>query len=223
MDNIEIEKIRRARQLALATINRAKAANIPLDSLRIKEDTFLDFLAPEFYSGKDETKRFANSVYNNPSFLTGRKFITIDGGDYTVRGKAGYALLFRMIAYDRTGMYCSCGELIHKFQTFGSVEEITRNDLADQLKEYGVLFIGEFDRRVFRPHFESKEFFDEVLEHRINFNKPTIVSCTLPIVEKNEIERAADGELAADCGRYLWSVAISHQTTNEILRIRVKK
>jgi len=222
MDIYEIEKMRRARQLALATINRAKEAKIPSDCLRIKEEEFLGFLNPEFYGGKDEMKKITNFIYNDPSFLLGRKFISIDGGDHVVRSKAGYALLFRMIAYDKSGVYYGCSELIHKFQSFDTTNGLSRNDLAEQLKEYDVLFIGEFSRTIFKPYFESAEFIDEVLEHRINFNKPTIISCRAPIEKKTLEERAANGELVSDCGRYLASFAIAHETTNEILRIRVE-
>lgn len=222
MENNDIQKLRRARQLALAMIRRGKDAKIPANYLRIGEESFSNLLSPEFYGGKDEAKKFAELIYSDPSSLLRRKFISIDGGNVAIRQKAGYALLFRTIAYDKMGMYWNCGELVHKFQNINANKEISRNDLADQLKEYDVLFLGEFDRTNFRPHFESKEFFDEVLEHRVNFNKLTIVSCVSPIQDKTASENALEGKNVSDCGRYLQRLSIVYKTTENILRVRVK-
>ena len=209
----------RVRQMALATIRRGRDAMIPEDRLRIKEEDFLALLSPDFHK---DTHKFASDIYNIPEMLLKRKFITIDGGDEESRLMAGYAILFRMIAYDKTGMYCNCGEVIHQFQSIKSTEEVNRNDLAGELKNYNVLMIGEFNRTVFRPHWESPDFFDEVLSHRVNYSKPTIVTCAVPITDCSKEERAATGKSVSDAGVYLSKLAITSDTTDNVLRIRVK-
>ena len=215
----EVMQRSRARQMALAIIRRGKDAKIPEQYLRIKEEKFKNILAPDFHG---DVAKFASSVYHDPDFLLNRKFISIDGGTEQSRIIAGYALLFRMIAYDKVGMYCSCSEMYHKFQTIKSTEEITRNDLTEQMKSYDILFISEFNRSLFSPHFETSSFFDEILGQRVNCSKPTIVSCVAPITKGSKDADAASGKSASDAGKYLSRLENIVATTDNVLRVRVK-
>jgi len=221
MNELTTEQVlerRWARHMALAIIRRGRDARIPENCLRIKEDAFKEVLSPEYH----DVAKFANDVYNNSNFLLKRKFISIDGGNSETRLKAAYAILFRMIAYDKIGMYCDCVETGHRFQSIRSNEEITRNDLAEELKGYDILLIGEFDRTQFKPHFETAEFFDEVLGHRVNYSKPTLVTSVSAIVETSKENRAASGKSVSDAGRYLSQLAIAANTTDNVLRVRTR-
>ncbi len=220
----EIAKIRRARQMALAMIKRGREAGIPDKYSRIGPDIFSEVLAPEFHGGKVRgISAFSDSIYKDPPFLLKRDFITIDGGDVHYRNVAGFAILFRIIAYDKRGSYFNCDSLVHKFQTIHATEDMDRNDLAEELKKYDVLMIGECDRARFSPHFETGSFFDEVLSDRITRGLPTIITFVNPISSEGNIEKASiDGKLYAGCGRNIAKLCMTPKTTDTVLRIRVK-
>jgi hypothetical protein len=218
----EMIKASRARQMVLAILYKAKEAGIPDKFMRINEDTFSKLLSPEYHGKSEGVKEFAHSLYNDPEILLNRDFITIDGGNYEARKMAGFAILFRMIAYDKSGMYKDCNWLINKLQTINSMEGMTRNNITEELKPYGVLYVGEFLKKGFSPHFETGRFFDEIFTERIDNSLPTIISFVDPISNKSMSEKADDGDLNMDCGRYLASLSVTGMTTNKVLRIRVK-
>lgn len=215
----EIIEKRRARQVASAILERAKAANIPDRYSRINKESFRQLLYPEF----KPINEVANYVYDKPLELLKKDFALIDGGSEESRLKAGFAILFRLIACDKNGTYRDCGELWHKFQNISFAKGFSRNEIAEELKEYDVLFIGEFDRKSFNPHFESSSFFDEVLSDRINNARITIVSLVHPIEDntKTKEQQAAEGELVSSCGKYLTRLSTVKAASN-IYRVRVK-
>jgi len=222
----DIAKLRRARQLAFATIKRGRDAGIPDKYLRVPQDKFAEALNREFHGGANGVQSLSGSIYNDPDFLLHREFIAIDGGDSEARTFAGCAILFRMIAYDKIGKFWDCNALGHKFQSINATSEITRNDLAEELKSYDVLFLADVRKKDFGPHFESGSFVDEVLSDRIYSEKPTIVAFYNPIASskpsvKEMEKRAAEGALESGYGDRLAYVTLTPQTTKTILRVRV--
>ena len=228
INNDTIIKLRRARQMALAIIKRGREAGIPEKYLRIKPDEFSKVIDPSFHGGPVEgVPPFIEKIYKQPDFLLNREFIAIDGGDDSSRFKAAYAILFRIIAYDKRGQFFGCESLMHKFQTINSTESITRNDLAEELKSYDILMIGEFNKLGFSPHFETGSFFDEVLSDRIATARPTIITFASPIssvkpTQENLEKMAAQGKLDTGCGRILHRLTLTSETTESVLRVRVK-
>lgn len=227
-DMQEITRLRRVRQLAAAIIRRGRDAGIPCKYLRINQKTFTDLLDPSFHGGqKRGVNAVATLVYQDPDFLLKRDFIAIDGGNRQARLLAGYAILFRMIAYDKRGQYWNCDTLLHKLQSINSTESVKRNDLTEELKECEILMIGEFDRLRFSPHFETGNFFDEILSDRITGESPTIITFVNPIIsekmtQENKEKMASEGKLDSGCGRQLAWLGLIPQTTRSVLRIRVK-
>jgi len=219
ISNEYIAQRRRVRQVALAILERAKEANIPDKYSRINKDSFTQLLYPEFKN----INLVADFVYNTPEKMLKKDFVVIDGGSEENRLRVGFAILFKLIISDKNGLYRDCGELWHKFQNINFNEGFNRNEIAEDLKDYDVLFIGEFDRKVFNPHFESSSFFDEILADRINNSRITIVSLVNPIedVTKTQEEKAASGELVSSCGKYLTRLSTG-KDSESIYRIRVK-
>jgi len=222
----DIRRLRRARQLALAILNRAKEAGIPKQYMRINQDKFLQILNSDFHGKSLETKSFVEKIYNDPDFLLNRHFISIDGGNFEARETAGFAVLFRILAYDKIGLCYGCEKLRHQFETINSTSHITRNDLAEQLRSYDVLFLEELDKKRFSPHFDVGSFFDEVLMDRIHESKPTIVTFSSPVVSGEVTasrmnKLASDGELDSGCGKHLAWLSLTPKTTDKILRIKV--
>ena len=207
----------KCRDKALAFLRRCREANIPDQYWRINEKTFSSLLFPEYYGSKEKAKEFSKAIYHDPSNLFKIPFILIDGGDVMSRNKAGFALLFRLITCDKFGIYKGCKDLVHKFQSIKSTEAVLRNDAVDDLKGYDILFINEFDRGLFKPHFETGDFFDELLEHRCNREKPTIISFTNPVgsIENNKNDKS--------CGIYMADLCVQEKPSEEVLRIRVRK
>jgi len=224
VSNEEIAKLRRARQMAVAIIRRSREAGIPEKYMRLRQEEFASILDPDFHGGpKKGVPAFASDIYTKPDFLMKRDFIAIDGGNFEARQKAGFAVLFRMIAYDKRGQCFICDSLRHKFQTINSTEEITRNDLTEEIKSYDIVFLNEFNRHSFDPHFEHGSFFDEILTERINMERPTIVGFVNPISSIEDREKLAEaGKLDSGCGRHLAWLSLTPQTTKSVLRIRVK-
>ena len=216
---------RRAKIQAAAFLDRGKSANIPDQHLRINEKTFLYLLDANYY---DDIEKFANSLYNTESMLN-TPLILIDGGNEEVRKRAGFALLFRIILFDKWGMYKDCRSLVHQLQNINSFvdvtsgDEITRNSIASELKYYDGLFIGEFGRELFKPNWDTGTFFDEILSCRIDNIRPTIISFSDPInsFDKNKETQAAMGKLNMDCGRYLASFSIEEYNKDKAIRVRV--
>jgi hypothetical protein len=218
MNNSDLNYIfaqRRARELALAFIKRGKDAGIPPKYLCINESSFVEIL--DDYHG-DKKYDLAKKIYHDSNWLLSIPVILIDGGDIESRKKAGCAILFRMISFDRRGSYNACHDLTKKFQSFNDTMDVNRNDLAEEMKSYDVIFISEFEDsdKLFSPHCETGAFFDEVLGHRIDFVKPTIISFSRPINRESPIRNK-------DCGEYLANMSIKDKSTDSILRIKVKK
>jgi hypothetical protein len=218
---IRIQRERRARQLAKAFWERIKIAEIPPEYCRIKEDKFRSLLSPEFHG--TELESFSKNIYDNPIDLMTKKYILIDGGNEHGRLSAAFAILFSIIVHDKWGIYKDCVYLKNKFQTINATDSITRNQLIDEIKEYDVLFIGEFCRRFFNPHFESGDFMDELLGYRTMHSLPTIITFIDPIASIKDKEKlAAQGMLNSDCGKHFARLCLEDKTTDKILRIRVK-
>lgn len=227
-DDQYIAKLRRARQMAAAILIRGREAGIPKQYMRMKQSEFASILDSSFHNGPVKgVPAFASDIYSKPDFLLKRNFIVIDGGNFEARQMAGFAILFRMIAYDKRGLSITSDSLLHKFQSFNATENISRNDLAEEIKSYDLIFINEFDELRFKPHFEHGSFFDEVLTERINMGRPTIVGFVNPIsseklTQENKEKKAMEGKLDSGCGRHLARLALIPQTTQSVLRIRVK-
>jgi hypothetical protein len=225
--NFKIEETiqqRRAKIQAVAFLNRGKSANIPEQHLRINEKTFLSLLDNNSHEDKNE---FTHDLYNTEIMLN-TPLILIDGGNEEIRKRAGFALLFRIILFDKWGMYKDCRSLVHQLQNINSFvdisgEEVSRNSLASELKRYDCLFIGEFGRELFKPNWDTGTFFDEILSSRIDNVLPTIISFSDPInsFDKNKSTQAAMGKLNIDCGRYLASFCIEEYSKDKVIRVRV--
>ena len=213
----DFEKVfarRRAKKIALAFIKRGEDAGIPPKYLCLNESVFKNVLDESYHGSK--VSELCQNIYHDSNWLLSIPVILIDGGDVDSRKKAGFAILFRMISFDRRGLYSDFHDLTKKFQSFDATLDVSRNDLAEEMKTYDTLFISEFDRRHFSPHCETGSFFDEVLGHRIDFVKPTIISSSDPISIANPI-------LNKDCGEYLANLSVKEKSTDSVLRIRVKK
>ena len=214
-----LKKERRARAIALAIIRRGRDAKIPEEFLRINKEGFRELLCEQYH----DPNELSSSVYDNADNLLTKTFIVIDGGNFESRKKAGFALLFRIIACDKFGRYMDCKDLVHKLYSFQATEDQSRNDLTEELKSHDVLFISEFSRSLFKPHFESGEFLDEILDYRVNYSKPTIVSFSEPMKTFDDLAvAAAEGALNKDCGVYLSNLSYKEKQTDKIFRVKVK-
>lgn len=215
----ELRKAARARAVALAVIRRGRAAGIPERFLRINERGFRSLLCEKY----QDADSLASFVYNEANNLLTKPYIAIDGGDVASRKEAGYALLFRIIACRQFGFYIECTHLAHKLYSIKSTDEMDRNDLAELLKGYDVLFISEFSKSIFKPHWESGEFIDEILSHRENRCKPTIISFSEPMKTLADLNRTASEDgLDKSCGTYLTNLLYKEKQTDDVFRVRVK-
>lgn len=215
-----LRKARRARAQALAIIRRGRDAKIPERFLRIDEESFRNLLCEKYHK---DLQKLSSFIYNDANHLLEKSFIAIDGGNTDIRKRAGFALLFRLIACDKFGLYMECSSLVHKLQSIKSTSEISRNDLVEELKSYDILFISEFSRSIFKPHWESGEFFDEILSHRENYSKPTIISFSEPMKTLGDLEKEAAKEgFNKDCGIYLAGLLYKEKQTDSVFRVRVK-
>lgn len=186
----------RVRTQALAIIKRGYRAGIPERYLRICEDQFKGLLNKEYYNGNDGVSSVSNFIYHKANDLLKIPFIVIDGGNIESRKKAGFAVLFRLIACDKFGLYKDCSDIVHKMQTFVAEGGVTRNDFTNYLKEQDVVFVSEFRESIFSKHLEGGNYFDEFIGYRHDNLKPTIISFSDPINDHNMIK-------TSNCGRYL--------------------
>ena len=220
---------RDAKRKALAFLRRGRTAHIPSEHMRVNKDQFSELLDADYiernskaykdifgedYSAKDP-KSFSEYLYDNADKLLNTNYIVIDGGNAEARRRAGCALLFRLILCDKWGIYKECSKLAHVFQTVhvdGS--DPHRNDLANELSKYGIVFMAEFYTQLMNVHFDTGTFFDEVFVARRYANKPTIISFVEPIEKGNEIKHKDFGVTFAD---------FSHQIkpSKKVLRIKV--
>ena len=157
---------------ARAILQRSERAGIPDKHMRIQASEFKTFIAESVYN-EDEIKQIVSLIYDTPNELLKRSFILIDGGTHIARRKAGFAILFRMIACDKFGKYESCRTVSHKFQVR---QDFNRQPFAEEMKGHEVLFLGECEAGLFSDKDDVGTFFDEILEHREDNNMPTIIS-----------------------------------------------
>jgi len=226
MDSEELlkhkEKIARQRRtfaLAKAIIRRGRNAGIPEQFIRIKQEEFEQLLCTSYHK---DTTEFANLVYKSPEVLFQRPYIVIDGGDAYSRKKAGYAILFRMIACDSHGLSERCGELASKFQSLSFKDEENRNQLVKRIKKEPVLLLHEFRIKSFSLHLtDSGLFFDQLLSFRDDYRKPTIITFATPL--SNGVINTESAIKDDRCGAYL--AMISHadvKKSDKVFRIRLK-
>lgn len=216
----EMSYKRKVNAQARAIIGRAKQAGIPEKYMRIGPNQFEGLLCPTYHT---DPKSFTNLLYNHPEILTKQPFIVIDGGNVYQRKKAGFAMLFRLIACDKHGQFVDCAKLSSEFQSirFGK-GEVNRNDLVDELKKENILFVGEVSQKKFKVHFDSGNFFDQVLEYRDDYDRPTILTFSQELEGANGYN---SGNAIKDdnCGMYISLLSHADLQKNEnVLRIRVK-
>lgn len=217
----------RKQQIVRAALNRAKEADIPESEMRITEDEFRNLLDVPYFSTRNIDGKGVNDLchemFTVPDKLLNTPFILIDGGNMYSRRKAGFALLFRMITWDKTGKQYSCGKIVHQLQTWDAFQGLSRNDFATDLKTYDVLFINECSMGLFKPFLEAGSFMDEILEVREAEKKPTIFSFQQLIPAKGiESEMRASNSAV---GQYMAMFSESDDSAKNcqnMLRIRIK-
>jgi len=218
---------RQVRDMALSILQKAKAAGIPEKHMRIPKSEFVKLLSPRFH-GKNSDSLFANSSprfdidsFDNVDYYISHPFILIDGGNEESRKLAGYALMFRLIAFYLTGYCQNCQEMVENlkqaFNEFGGFTN--RIDYVAYLKKSESLFISEFKKKLFSPHFDTGNFFDNIFSSRADQNFPTIISFRNPIASTSDAR-----EIKEDfCGEYFYRFAESGvKSYQDILRIRLK-
>jgi hypothetical protein len=209
---------RRVYAQARAILQRGKDAGIPEKYLRIPKKEFQELLCSKYHSNAQGA---ATKIYDNADILFKKSFIVIDGGDLNSRKKAGFALLFRMIACDKRGLYQPCSKLAGLFETikFGAGEN--RNEVVQRIKNEPILFLNEFHPSQFNPHFDAGNFFDQLLEYRDDYSKPTILTFTNPL-QKGFLN---NGNAIRDtrCGAYLAMLSQADEQKNDnVFRIKLK-
>lgn len=214
----EMSQKRRAYAQARAILGRARSAGIPKKYMRIRQDEFASILDPQYHPN---AQSFAETVYKSPKFLFKKPFIIIDGGNIYSRKTAGFAILFRMIACDRYGTYSDTNQLCGEFQTIKYGGE-NRNDVVAKLKVADLLFLGEYGHKLFKTGFESGKFFDQLLESRDDYQRPTIITFSKPLEGK---DRSYTGNAVYDdiSGNYFAMLSQADlQDNKNVIRIRVK-
>lgn len=215
--NLEISKKRRAFAQARAIIQRSRNAGIPEKYMRLKISDIEPLICNHYHGSTDSV---IDSIYRRPIELFKKPFIVIDGGDNYKRKKMGFAILFRMISCDRYGKFYDCRNLCGEFQTIRS-ESFYRNDLVSDIKNKDVIFINEFSPRNFSAHFESGLFFDQLLEYRDDYNKPTIITFSSPLESSSfNIGNSINDDR---CGIHLAALSQSDlDNKGNVFRIKVK-
>lgn len=222
----EMSRKRRIIQQARAILQRAKDAGIPPNEMKIGEKVFRSLMDQNYFSNKGLNSKMVDKmchdIFNVPNYLFRRPFILVDGGNMYLRKRACFALLFRMIAWDRMGMYKSCDNTVHMLQSIKSTGDMSRNEYANELKSFDVLYLSECTSKSFNPHFESGSFFDEIFEARESNGKPTIVSFVNPIPMKGVESAERNSDTATGQYMMMFSESDSGMDFDNILRIRVK-
>lgn len=215
---------RKIRLQALAILRRCRDAGIPESEMRIGMDQLKPILDPDYHDGKKglEVNTLINNIYKHADGLFNFNFIVIDGGDIFTRRKAGFALLFRMIACDSNGKFYTCQDVSHKLQTINSTAEMNRNDIADELKLYDILFLEEFRKEQLKAGFEVQWFIDEILTARSLHGKPTIFTFSNPVAGHGLSEENALSSTSA-YGQYMCMLSqLDMKPIPKTLRIRVR-
>jgi hypothetical protein len=209
---------RRVYAQARAIIQRGRNAGIPDKYLRIGKKDFTELLDPKYHG---DIGKFADAIYDTPKKMFKKSFIIIDGGDIYSRKKAGFAILFRMIACDKYGKYFDCAQLASEFQTIKFSGGENRNDLVRNVKQEGILFLNEFHKKKFSVNLgDSGGFFDQLLEYRDDYSKPTIITFSNPL--QKGFENNGNALMDDRCGQYLAMLSKSDMKKNDnVLRIKV--
>jgi hypothetical protein len=206
---------------AQTILKRAEKSGIPQKYMRIKPDVFKSLLDTQYHKNVDKVTDF---IYKTPLELLKKEFIVIDGGNIVQRKRAGFAILFRLIACDKHGLCKNGGELAHQLQSLRVFEEgMGRNDLSEELRQHDVLFISECSKDDFRKGFETGRFFDEILTYRDDNVKPTIVSFVNPLPSKeNTLNSKNEMNETDQFGQYMCSLSKADKINDDrIFRIRV--
>ena len=224
----QIREKRKAYHKALAFLKRSRLARIPEEHLRINSDDFSKLLNKTYvidnqkdyvkiigeYDSKD-LKSFAKVVYDQSESLLKLPYIVIDGGNDLARRRAAFALMFRFIINDKWAYYSECIPLAHEFEFIDTSHgAFTRNDWVASLKRPDVLYLGEFDPKLFNEHFWVGSFFDDILVDRMMSHKLTIVSFVKPLSENNKIKDK-------DCGKTLADLSVRYKPSSKAFRIQV--
>lgn len=223
-----MSKARRIQIQAAAILGRANDAGIPKEFQRINKETFASFLEPMFIKQKfnQTTEQFADTIFGNPDGLLNKRFIILDGGGAYSNNRmaAGFALLFRMIACDKTGTFQQGDKLINILNTFDKL----KGEFVEELQEPDILLIGNISIYGFSPNMGGGKYLDEILESRMLNGKQTIISFTKPVFVR---EGGNDGTLNDErAGRYLLQLCHADvpsmqreiEQDMKTLRIRVK-
>ena len=236
MDQEYLDKMARATRIqnqALAILQRARASGIPGEYLRIDKKTFRSYLDEQFFKSRGQSAdKVADVIYDTPEYLFKRKFILIDGGDKggMIIKKAGFAILFRMIACDSSGIYRDGLELINKLKTGWVTDQGSRIDIADKLKNEELLYIDGLSYKHFRAgdkaYYEAGVFMDEILGHRLVNGLTTILSFDSTI-RKTDLPEVSDGICGNMLGRFFQAdhenLANLMKNEYKVSRIRVKE
>jgi hypothetical protein len=191
---------KRLQTLARISLKRVQAAGIPEKYWRIKEDVFQTCISPEYHKNP---KEFALKTYEYINDKCDLPYILIDGGNIESRQVAGFALLFRFVVYNRSGLYKSAHEIINKLSSFQPLENLSRNEFAEQLKTCDVLFISEFRQSLLGNRTDIGGFLDEILNTRSNSRMPTIMSFTNPIKGTSDVFDKSSLSMNDICGIYM--------------------
>ena len=226
----EMTKKRRIQQQALAVLTRAKEAGIPPDMMRIPEAKFLElldlgFMADQQDMNKKQVAEFCHELFSSPNRLMKIPFILIDGGDFYARSRAGFSILFRMIAWDNNAKYVYYARLAHQLQSWDT-GDVPRNVLTEDYKNYDTLFIAEYTPVLAKASLDTGGFLDDIFAARDFSCSPTIFSFQQIIPAKNveSINRCSDSTQ----GQYVSMFTKVDEDKNstfsktKVLRIRVK-
>jgi len=200
-------KQRRTLALAKNYLKRVMNAGIPERYWAIKSDAFTSILDKGYILEKDYYKdlgQFTNYIYDNVEDVCRLPFVLIDGGNIESRQFAGFAILFRAIVFDHCGIYKTAHELMNKLSSFQPLEDLSRNEFAESLKEQDILFISEFRQNLFKTRADVGGFLDEILSERANNNRATIISFSYPLSGDITGVFNISGALCNDsCGIYM--------------------
>jgi len=209
-------------RMARIFMDRASESGIPEIYQRINKETFKSFLFSEYHTG-DGIDKVTDLIYDTPDKLCKIPFILIDGGDSIARKKAGYAILFRMILFNKIARAVFCKDMVSKLDTFSAVndEMLVRVDLAAELKGFDILFIEEFYPEIFHINRDGGSLTDSIIDDRLRNVRPTVVSFVNAI---SPIKEAICGRYLADMLNKEYPNSRDHSInpSGDYLRIRVK-
>jgi hypothetical protein len=201
---------------------RAERAGIPERYVGIGPKDFMNLLSDEYHKTEDERKHLASLIYKTPFEFAKIPFVLIDGGNMEARKRACYAIMYRLITCDNFGEIVDCSALAHKLNTFDPRDVSSgegRIDYAQYLKEKGVLAINEFRSTHWKEHCDGGSYLDEIMDHRLNKLKPTIITFQEGIDSKTALKTAVVGNYVA--GMYQKEI-INPNPSKNYLRLRVK-